>query len=204
MSQRISRDLAARRERGGCGTRVAQGSPVSRRILAIAAATTLLMGCIIRDFDYEPPANSWPSVESTPSTGTTPLNRIHQIDLSAAIGGDGGVPNDERFEVIVRDDDISQPLQARIYLDNVLIRERPIPAEPDSPDPRRRTFSFFLPRSAITEGCHLVELLVSSQNGFELYPSRNPIEPGDIASAQWWVAASLTEPIEMDRCPVGQ
>jgi len=205
MGQRISRDLALRGIVGRRGTRVAHGSPVSRLVLVIAASTTLLMGCILRDFDYEPPANSWPSVESMPSTGATPLNRIHKVDLSAAIGGDGGLPNEERFEVIVRDDDIAQRLEGRVYLDSVLLQERLIPAELDSPEPRRRTLSFDIPRSRLSVGCHLVELLVSSENGFEPFPSRTPLEAGDIASAQWWIAAVPTEDesIVME-CPVGQ
>jgi hypothetical protein len=178
---------------------------VSRLVLVIAASTTLLMGCILRDFDYEPPANSPPSVENLP-LGLTPLGRIYPIDLSQTPGGDGGTPNEIRFEAEVRDMDISQPLEGRVYFDNALQQERPIPAELDSPDPRRRFVSFNIPRSSIARGCHLVELLVSSDNGFEPFPSRTPLEAGDVGSAHWWIAAGLTadDIVPMNDCPVGQ
>ena len=207
MGQRISRDLAARGVVGRCGIRVAHGSAVSRPVLLIAAATTLLMGCILRDFDYEPPPNSPPSVESLPLS-MTPLGSIHVTDLTQTPGGDGGIPNEISFEAEVRDMDVSQPLEGRVFLGTSLIREiRPIPAEVDSPDPRRRTVSFSIPRSRIPGvGCYPVELLVTSANGFEPFPSRNPLEPGDIGSGLWWIAVGQTSdaPPDTKECTVAQ
>lgn len=164
-----------------------------------------MMGCILRDFDYDPPPNAPPSVESLP-TGQTPLNRIIDVDLSAQPGGDAGVPNEIHFEVEVRDPNVEQPLQGRVYFDNTLLRELLIPPVLDAPDPRRRTVRFDIPLSGIARGCHLVELLVTSEGGFEPYPSREPREPGDIGSGQWWIAAGLTadDPVEMNDCPEGQ
>lgn len=207
MGQRIFRDLAPRGVVGRRGTRVAQGSAVSRPVLLIAAATTLLMGCILRDFDYEPPANSPPSVESVPLSAT-PLGSIHRIDLDVTPGGDGGVLNEVEFEAEVRDLDVSQPLRGRVILGaTTLLEERDIAAELDSPDPRRRTISFKVARSQIpARGCHQIELHVSSQNGFEPWPNRNPLEAGDIGTGLWWIAAGLTsdDPIETDFCTVAQ
>ncbi len=164
-----------------------------------------MMGCILRDFDYEPPPNVPPSVESRPN-GSTPLNRIIKVDLSATPGGDAGIPNEIHFEAEVRDQNVDQQLLARIYFDNTLLRELPIPAILDSADPGRRPVEFDVPRSGIARGCHLVELLVTSEGGFEPFPSREPREPGDIGSAQWWIAAGLTpdDPVEMNDCPEGQ
>lgn len=162
--------------------------------LALAACSLLLtssalMGCILRDFDYDPPKNRPPSVESV-ANGLTPLNRVLLVNLSQEPGGDAGLPNDLRFEAEIRDLDVAQALEARVYVDSELVVEYPIPPTIDAADPRRRPFSFTISRTGIPPGCHLVELLVSSESGFEFLPSRNPREAGDIGSGQWWIAAT--------------
>lgn len=164
-----------------------------------------MMGCILRDFEYEAPDNTPPSVQSWP-TGATPLNRVLSVDLSVNLGGDGGLPNEVPFEAEVRDANVGQALEGRVYLNNSLVRElRPIPAALDSADPGRRRVTFGISRTALSHGCHLVQLLVTSEGGFQPFPSREPREQGDIGSGSWWIAAYQTpdEPISMDECPEG-
>lgn len=178
---------------------------MSRALLLLVACSTTLMGCILRDFDYQDPVPVPPSVE-TLATGDTPFNRIVNVDLDQEPNPDAGVAPEQQFEAEVRDPDIDETLEGRVYLDNNLALElRPIPTALDSDDPVRRRVSFSIPRESFTmEKCYLVELLVTSEGGFEPFPSRLPRRTGDIGSGTWWVRVHRSEgPVDMGRCTVG-
>lgn len=203
MGQRISRDLAPRGIVGRCGTRVAHGSPVSRLVLVIAASTTLLMGCILRDFDYEPPPNVPPAVLGST---TDPLDRIVVVNLDAPVAGDAGVGSDLQFVATVRDPDVGQTLTGLVFLDRnrgiqtPLYPEFPIVPEQDE-TPIDRRVPFTVPRARIaTLGCHAIELHVSG--GFVDFSNPRPAVDGDIGVGVWWIAAiSDAQPtVEMNGC----
>lgn len=162
---------------------------MSRAVLLLACSTTL-MGCILRDFEYEEPANVPPSV-----LGSTddPLDRVQILDLDAEVGGDGGVSSDLEFVAIVRDPNVTEQLQGLVFLDRTPARtipigmEFPIPAEQDE-DPVHRRVRFTVPRMSFSPGCHRVELHVSG--GFINFSNPQPAIEGDLGVGVWWIAGT--------------
>ncbi len=164
---------------------------MSRALLLLVACSTTLMGCILRDFDYQDPTPVPPSV-----LGSTedPLDRVQTLDLDLVVGGgDGGVGVDLDFVAMVRDPDLEEPLQGLVFVDRTTADPRPIapefsiPVEQDE-DPVHRRVRFTVPRARFAQaGCHRVELHVSG--GFVDFSNPRPAIDGDLGVGVWWVVA---------------
>ena len=138
-------------------------------------------GCIATDtIEFQPEENFPPSVVSQPAA-LFPLNEIGELNL------DDPVETQELpLEVIIRDPNIDQTLEYRIFLNS----------PPDNPidfdviDPvgaveRPRTFSIAF--DSLTPGiCNKIELVVVGAFASFVDP-RRPVEEGDADIATWWV-----------------
>lgn len=167
--------------------------------LVIAACSTSLMGCILRDFEYPPPPNVPASVHGSTDT---PLAAVRLIDLD-------GPETEWRFVATVRDANLDQPLIGLLYVD----RRPGVPGDlpyadidiaPDDDDDRlSRRVEFVVPRTELSEpGCHWIELLVTSETTGRVDPQ--PKDPTDVGVGVWFVAATALsegrDVITMDEC----
>ena len=181
--------------RGGRGTAVAQGSWVSRAVLVVASSCCL-MGCLItRDPSFEPPENLPPSVHGS---AETPMYEIRRVCRNCAGGGladAGPVQNVVRFVATVRDANVRDELQGRVYLNldrdsdfptRNLVDEVEVPPDLDN-DPYSREVEFAFTPSRLDVDCNVVELHVSREFAGAL--SLAPAEPGDIGIGVWYIGA---------------
>lgn len=178
---------------------------VTTAALAFASGS-LGPGCVTQNVQFDIPRNFPPSIESAP-TARYPINEI--IDLRGETpGGDTGPGgNSVALDVVVRDPNLDQRLQYKVFLDYDpadplgvrVIREGTIP--PGSGEtPISRPLTITLDR-AIFGGttCHRVELFVST--GFRPAPrNREPAEDGDLGTATWWVASG-SGTVDIGSCP---
>lgn len=159
-------------------------------LASCAAMATLVSstGCIAgRPIEFEAAQNYPPSVVSEPDA-EYPLNRIGQLDL-----GDD-VPSPEMpLEIIVRDPNIDQTLDYRMFLNSPPAPEVPFTASEIAPSGFvERPTVLFVPHSLLTPGkCHRIELVVVGEFDSFVEP-RRPAEPGDFDEATWWV--EVTDP----------
>ncbi len=184
------------------------GSRLSRLAVLVACSTSL-MGCILRDFDYQEPVNVPPAVLGTVES---PMTEIRIIDLESLVGGDAGAGTTINFTAIVRDANVDQSLVGLVYLDRDvivptgqqgLVDDVVIPAEQDN-DPWDRRVPFEIQGSDLANaghGCHSVQLVVTSSTSgvHDVHPS----DPTDVGTGVWWIAAidSSTTAVGMDECP---
>jgi hypothetical protein len=175
------------------------------RLLCLWACSTCLMGCILRDFDYEPPPNVPPSVQGSQET---PFDRVYVVDIEALPGGDGGGAPELEFSADIVDANIDDELLGLVFLDRDALRPRPYSAhriDPETGDntPYVRRETFRILRSDIVRpGCHSVELHVSRDFGEDVVG--NPqADPSDLGVGVWWIAAvnSGTTMVDMGSCP---
>ena len=167
------------------------------------------MSCLILD-PPEPPqeVNYPPSIASAASandlTIPTPLDQIVQIQV-----------DDERrrgtteivFPVEIRDPNVDQPLHYQVFVDpqpSLAVPEKQSPPVIDGTGEVVRPWEFTLDLDlfAVAGRCHKVELLVSSAFGFgSAY--RDPVVPGDLAQAVWWVESTddLNTTADLSTCP---
>lgn len=170
-------------------------------------------GCVTQDLQFVPPPNFPPSVE-VPVGGARPFAEIVRLRADRIAGGpDAGPIASVRIDVEVRDPDVDQELQYKVYVDYQRgVTDDPVIAEflPPRPsgaaDRRRRPLSFDVPIRSLREpGCHRIELLVSQR--FQPRTSdttgREPLVTGDLGTATWWVATQASEgdPVDMTGCP---
>jgi hypothetical protein len=178
-----------------------------RSALAVASGT-LLPACLTQNVQYEPPRNYPPSIE-TPDTARHPLNSVIQVPITVA--GDGGTQTATVIELNleVRDPNVDQRLEYRLFVDFDPMMPRidviqPIPAaSPLAEDRLTRRVEIPVPITQLDSRrrCHRIEVLVSS--AFEGGEVRTPIEPGDVATATWWVArqdADTPTVVDMREC----
>ncbi len=170
----------------------------------LLACSSSLMGCILRDFDYQAPEPFPPAVIGSASD---PLDRIQTLDRDEPAGGDAGVGGDPEIVAFVRDPDVTEPLQALVFFDRHMnptpVRpEVTIPVEQDE-DPELRRVSFTVPRARFTAGCHKVELHVSSR--FVDFSMPRPAIEGDLGVGVWWFAVTdASNPVvDMTTCDTG-
>lgn len=183
--------LAARRTHG---TSAASGLArmLVRSTLALASGT-LLPACLTQNVQYDAPRNYPPSIESR-ETARHPLNSVIQVPIRVA--GDGGTATSNVIELhlAVRDPNIDQTLEYRVFVDfnperpqiDLLQRIQPDRAVEDG---LTRRVDIDIPVTQLGVGmvrCHRIEVLVSS--AFRDDGLRTPVEPGDLATATWWVA----------------
>ncbi len=188
----------------------------SSHLHGIAAAFvwfSMLLGCLTQNVQYEVPRNYPPSIE-TPDTAQFPLNSIIQIPGELTVAGDGGtdVSNVIRLQLEVRDPNLEQRLEYRVFVDFDPMMPRidafqPIPpASLTATDRLTRRVEILVPVTQLGRSnerrCHRIEVLVSS--AFQSVGLRSPIEPGDLASATWWVARQdedVSTVVDMRNCP---
>jgi hypothetical protein len=146
----------------------------------------LASGCIATDpIEFAEDENLPPSAVSQEGAAY-PLREIGQLNL------DDPVESQELpLEVIVRDPNIDQTLQYRIFLDSAnppSSNEIPILAgtiEPQGDVEREITFN--VSYDLLTPGvCHKIELTVSGAF-FGFVEPRRPAQEGDIDNRTWWI-----------------
>jgi hypothetical protein len=203
---RIGLDRAAcaqRRPAGSDGTRVALGAIV--RVLSFAVALGLVPGCLIpQQVQIDPPGNTPPSILdlSARPAGYRPIGS--HIDLGDLEGPDGGLPTAITLEALVRDPDIDETLEYQVWVNypatplSVTRVQDFVDADADD-DPTVRRFRYELPITAVSAtACSRVELFITG--GFSARGDlRDPIVPGDLGTATWWVVADETVPVSS--CP---
>lgn len=153
----------------------------------------LLTGCLVVDqIEFSAEENVPASIVSASEAfeiGTS-LGEIVFVNLDdpegrAAQGGE------LRFPVLVRDANLTQTLQWRVYLDfQDALPTNPVAfdeLEPQSNLAFERPLSFSLSLESLNSvGCHKVELLVSAEF-VPSNPGRTPVEEGDLAVGVWWL-----------------
>jgi len=156
-------------------------------VTASLAAT----GCVATDtIEFSSEENYPPSVISQPNA-EYPLREIGQLNL------DESLATELPLEVIVRDPNIDQTLEFRIFVDSPTPPGNDFPVDSGVVDPtgeveRPRTFT--LPNDLLTPAgeCHKIELLVSG--GFEGFVEpRRPAQEGDIDNVTWWIEVTDTD-----------
>ena len=151
------------------------------------------MSCIItREPVYEDPPDS-PSVVL--GTTESPMDVVCVIDLDTASPGTadgGGTPHPcLTWAVTVRDANLTQPLEAVIYLN----RQGDLPASataignPDVPamGERSRRVPFTLDATQLRMGCNRLEVQVAES--FSPFPDFAAPEGAEVAVGYWWIAA---------------
>ncbi len=157
---------------------------------ALAGFSASSSGCIATDrIEFDPAENFPPSIISQPEA-EFPLNEIGQINL------DDPLPPDQAAEmplqVIIRDPNIDQTLEYRIFLDSPPPPAAEFPIQQGTVEPNvgllERPSEFFIPYEALGPGiCHKIELVVAGGFASGSVEPRRPVEPGDIDQATWWV-----------------
>ena len=151
------------------------------------AATISASGCIATNpVEFSGEENFPPSVISDPDAEYL-LREIGQLNLDDPVE-----IREVPLEVIIRDPNIEQTLEFRIFLDSLNPPETDFTArltdgfiEPSGEVERPRTFT--VPYDSLAPGeCHKIELtVVGNFAGF--VDLRAPVEPGDIDNRTWWV-----------------
>jgi hypothetical protein len=156
---------------------------LSCMVLAMSFAA---VGCVTTDpITFSPEENFPPSIISQP-TAEYPLRDIGDLNL------DDPVEEPELpLEVIVRDPNIDQTLEYRIFVDSPTPPGNDPPIDQGEIDPtgeveRFRTFT--IPYDLLTPAgvCHKVELVVSGNFASPVEP-RRPLEEGDVDGVTWWI-----------------
>lgn len=140
-------------------------------------------GCIVTSpVEFEPAQNFPPSIVSEP-TAEFPLNRIGQINLD-----DSGETTEMPLQTIIRDPNLDQTLDFRMFLDSPPAPEVPFNDGEILPSGFvERPFVFFVPYDLLPAGeCHRIELVVVGEFD-SLVELRRPAEEGDFDDATWWV-----------------
>lgn len=145
-------------------------------------------GCIATsEIDFAPDENFPPSIVSQP-LAEFPLNEIGQLNLDDPLPP--GEPAEMPLQVIVRDPNVDQTLEYRIFLDSsppqpeIPIVDGLVPPEGGAVE---RPEAFAISYDSLAAGvCHKIELVVVGQFASFVEP-RRPVEEGDFDEVTWWV-----------------
>jgi hypothetical protein len=174
----------------------------SIRMVFLASCVTAASaaGCIATSpVDFPEDENLPPSVVSQ-SAAQYPLRDIGQLNLDDPVE----VP-ELPLEVIVRDPNVDQTLEYRLFLDS------PTPPGDDSPiqsgviEPsgeveRPRTFTIAYDSLTPAGVCRKIELLVSGAFANFVEP-RRPAQEGDIDDRVWWIEVTDADnPVILEGC----
>ena len=169
------------------------------RCAVVLGSGTLLPACLTQNVQYDLPRNYPPAIES-PDTALFPLDSVIRNPTDLEIEGDGGITTLTfiPLSVEVRDANLDDRLQYRIFVDYDPLTRPTIadlgdipPASQMAADRVRRSLTVNLPVALVSSpGCHRVEMRVS--RGFE--GQRSPAEPGDLATATWFVVTPTPPP----------
>lgn len=203
-------DTAENSNQNGClrlcwdrGSGLASIVKMSARLAALGLAFTQ-MGCLVTEsVAFPDEANVPPSIVSRVGAAN-PLDSIVRFNVDqATVLPDGGplVPNELKFEVDVRDPNLTQRLLAKIFVDNVFALDGSM----EKSGTMKRAFEFSVAGSLLMpEGsCHKIELLVSSAFDFGA-ATRTTVDRDDIATAVWWVRSTRSDVsvvVDMALCP---
>ncbi len=153
---------------------------------AALAAGGSAAGCIVTNpVEFSAEQNYPPSAISQPGADY-PLREIGQLNL------DDPVETEELpLEVIIRDPNVDQTLEYRIFLDstNPPGSETPIDFGPIEPQGGQvdRLWTFNIPYTALAPGeCHKIELVIVGEFRSFVEP-RRPVEEGDVDDRVWWI-----------------
>ncbi len=189
------RDQQRGRRRPEHGTALAclSGRWLAPLLLCVTASACL----VTEDVDYSPEPNWPPSIESQPGA-QHPLRELVVVDLDAL--PDGGL-SELPLEVEIRDPNVDDELQAKVFVDeeqNATVRA---PVPPSGEPVRRLTVAVPLQGPLLVLGCHRVELRVTRR--FRFVPPQEPEEPGDLGTAVWWVVTrdDTQRSIDPSSCP---
>lgn len=156
------------------------------------ALATAAAGCVTTNpVEFSSEENFPPSVVSQ-LNADYPLREIGQLNLDAPVE----IP-ELPLEVIVRDPNVSQTLEYRIFLnsENPPGAELPVRQGEISPDGGfvEREETFTIPYSSLRPGeCNKIELVVVGEFASFVEP-RRPVEEGDFDNATWWVEVTSTD-----------
>jgi hypothetical protein len=164
---------------------------------AALGASALAGGCVATStIEFEAAENYPPSVVSEPNA-EYPLNRIGQLNL------DDPVETPELpLEVVIRDPNVDQTLDYRIFLNSPPAPEVPFNSGEVPPEGFvERPTVFFVPYDLLVAGrCHRIELVVVGEFDSFVEP-RRPAEEGDFDDATWWVeVVDSSAPVILQEC----
>ena len=173
------------------GTAVAQSAATSRGLLWILALHGM-MGCLVtEEIEFSLEENLPPSVETSPSS-QTPLNSLIIIESDDP----SELTEELALEVIVRDPNVDQLLRWGLFIDSPpAIADGEIPATGEL----RRDLRISVDKNSLLDnGCHRIELLVSTDFGL-----LGPEDPDDVGTGTWWVATvTMDDPtFDPNSCP---
>lgn len=180
------------------------GSPVTRAVIALAIAFTMPSCVILKEPSAEMPPNIPPVVVADELVSPATEIRIVNRDR---VGGspDGGSTTGIEFKVFIRDRNVEDDLTALVFLDrDETDGARNTPLLPNLDVERsgelERQLTFSVPREELPLGCHLLEVHVSKE--FTNFQNPQPLEPGDLGRAFWWLAVvdGASPTVRMDEC----
>lgn len=179
------------RRRSPSGTAVATMAHISRSLVWLLALHGM-MGCLVtEEIEFSLEENLPPSVETGPSS-QTPLNSLIIIQSDDP----SELTEELALEVIVRDPNVSQLLRWGLFIDSPpAIADGEIPATGEL----RRDLRISVDKSSLLDnGCHRIELLVSTDFGL-----LGPEDPEDVGTGTWWVATvTMDDPtFDPNSCP---
>lgn len=161
---------------------------MSRATLVLLSCSTL-MGCILtRNPNFDPPANTPPVVVEDPDY---PMNRFIDVCLDCAGEADGGLSTQVHFLANVRDPDVDQHLEGRVFLDynqnattNLPVTNEVVPTP--TTDPTLRRVEFDIDKAQLRPGgCRVVELHVSQS--FIHVTNPVPADQEDFGRGVWFL-----------------
>jgi hypothetical protein len=176
--------------------------PLSMLFFASGAALstcTIASGCVAADtIEFQAEQNYPPSIVSE-LNAEFPLNEIGQINLDDPVE-----PREMPLQVVVRDPNLDQTLEYRIFLDapEPPAVERPI--QEGVIDPTgfvERPTTFTISYNDLPAGeCHKIELVVVGMFASNV-EQRRPVEPGDVDEVTWWVeVVDADNPVIVREC----
>lgn len=157
-------------------------------VLAASAATA---GCVTTNpIEFSPEQNYPPSVISQ-LTAQYPLRDIGQLNL------DESLETEVPLDTIVRDPNVDQTLEYRIFLNSSTPPGTEFPIDDGTINPQggsvERPETFNVPHSLLVPGeCNKIELIVVG-NFLSFVEPRRPEEEGDFDAATWWIEVIDTD-----------
>ena len=142
--------------------------------------------------------NDPPTIESQPGT-SYPIDKTSVLNLDASSS-----EQELTLDVVVSDFDVEQQLEFRVFLDSPPPPETVLPSQQGvipATGSVERPYELTVPYEALVPGkCHKIELVVVGKFGSSVDP-RQPVEPGDIAEAFWWIEVVDDEnPVVVEEC----
>jgi hypothetical protein len=149
-----------------------------------------------------PEENYPPSIISQPDA-EYPLNQIGKLNLDDPLPP--GEPAEVLLEVIVRDPNVEQTLEYRLFLDSPPPPASEFPVDEGSIEPIgavERPLDLAVSYEMLSPAavCHKIELVVVGEFA-SVVEARRPVEPGDFDQVTWWIEVVDTDnPVITEEC----